>query len=286
MSFPGQKEKEEEEKVKYRVLSGLVTIIWISSFATSFIAMYFMGKARSSLRLYHYQKGFQLVSKALLTQAIGNILWFAVTIWILASSLRERGKPLYVIAGGFFFLSGIFEIVLSYALFSFRGELLHAIHHLPALRPQEFRSLLRSAQTEYLQYRSICYPGTIGSIGVAFLSLGIYYFKFSTDILHSLRVFSSDAVPFHQAKSGVHRIWGGSICYIILSIVSILQAMMFTNLLPQFFPSWIFNVSFIFWILGMILIRSGSKKVNKVMKLEKRREKQEEKGKKDRWGVM
>lgn len=262
---------EDERGTKYRLVSSLVTVMWIGSIASNFVAMYFNSQAEAALRLHHFNKGIQLLSKVLLTQIVGNLFWFGIGCWILASSVMGEKEPLDIAAGGFFFLSGVFDLVLSVALFSLRSKLLYTLRHLPALSVQKVNSIILAEQVKYMYFVNICYPGTIGSLGMAFFCLGLYYIRFTMGVTDGLAL--SNASPkLSQVKSGVRRIRMGAACYIILAVSQLLQAFTFIGVLPPVIPTGLFSVTFFLWIIGMLLVRSGGKKMNQVIKEEGKEE--------------
>lgn len=206
----------------------------------------------------------RLLASALLAQAIGNIFWFIIGCWILATSLMGERKPFDVASGVFFFLSGAFDLVLSVSLFSFRKTLFYTVQHLPALSTHEVNSRLLTEQEKYLRFVNICYPGMIGSLGMAFFCIGIYYLQFSTDVLHEAKKVTLSVPP--EVQSGVGRIRWGSGCYILLALTNLLQALTFAGVVPDVVPSSVYSLAFFLWIIGMVLISSGSKKIGEATK--------------------
>lgn len=248
--------------------------MWISNIASSLIANYFMNNAEHLLRIQHFYKGAHVLANALLTQIIGNVFWFVAGCGILISSLIGERKLFDVASGVFFFLSGGFDLVLSVGLFSFRAKMLYVARHLPALNPQKVNSLLFAEQESYLWFVNICYPGVIGSLGLAFLCIAIYYVRFTRGIFEKAKFAPSTSLR-SKVHSGVTRIRLGSASYIILAISNLLQALTFSGVLPSVIPSWFYNLTFFLWIIGMILIGSGSRKINQALS-EQDREGEEE----------
>lgn len=241
--------------------------MWIATIGSNFVAMYFNSQAQTALKLHHFNEGIRLLSKVLLTQVIGNVFWFGMGCWILANSIMGEKEPLDIAAGGFFFLSGVFDLILSVALISLRSKLLYTLRHLPALGVQEVNSIILAEQEKYLHFVNICYPGTIGSLGMAFFCMGLYYIRFTMGVTDGLEV-SNASSKLSQVRSGIKRIRIGAACYIILAVSQLLQAFTFMGILPSVIPTGLSSVTFILWIIGMLLIRSGGKKINQFIKEE------------------
>lgn len=277
-----------EEKTSGRIVSYAIFALWIIMFIMDAIAYSIYYQSEDIRRNLYLRDLLGVQAQIFFAQAIAGILWFIVSVYIFYSALFVEKREKYNIVGGLLFLiSGIAELVLSVYLMMLRQTILEYQMKFPLISREHFINTFMDMQETLILIATLSGMIISGSIGGAFILIGMSIKKFVKEILYNIQMIKIGNLPTHQGEdqvlfslpqefraqqqlqylspemqillymeNGAKKMNSGANLYIISGILDFVSLLM---------PG-LATFSFILFIFGAMYVGSGQKMVNQARK--------------------